>query len=485
MSNQFKTPLFSALKDYRDKKVTPFDVPGHKRGVGSRELKEFFGPITLETDVNSMKPLDNASNPIGVIKEAETLMAEAFGADYAFFLVNGTTHGVQAMIMSVCKPGEKIIMPRNVHKSAIKALILSGAIPVYIQPEIDPELGIANGITVENVKKAIEEHSDAKAVFIINPTYYGVVSDLEKIIELAHSNNMMAIVDEAHGAHFKFNSELPKSAMLLGADMSSASLHKTGGSLTQSSVLLINERSLTRDKVKTILNLTQTTSASYILMSSLDVARKQLATEGKEILQKVLELTRYAREEINRIDGLYAFGKELIDNKGVYDFDETKLGVKVSDLGLTGFQVYDLLRDKYNIQVEFGDNHNILAIVSLGDTKESLNTLINALKDISINYKTDEKIVTKLNLSNPAILLSPRDAFYSERETVALEDAAGRICGEHIMAYPPGIPVVSPGEVINLQMVEHIKFLKSEHSMLTGTEDPDINYIKVIKEEGE
>lgn len=481
MLDQNRAPLFEAMKDYHGRNVVPFDVPGHKHGVGIPEMVDYFGKTMLELDVNAMKCLDNICNPIGVIKEAEELAAKAYGADHAFFLVNGTTSGVQAMIMSVCNPGDKIILPRNAHKSAITALILSGAVPVYIQPEINEELGIAMGVTVEAIKKAIEKHHDAKAIFLINPTYYGATSDLKAIVEIAHEYEMAVLVDEAHGAHMKFHDECPMEAMDAGADMCAVSTHKTGGSLTQSSLLLLKEGMIDAKRVKTTLNLTQTTSASYLLMTSLDIARKQLATKGSEMLDDVLRLVRWAREEINKIDGLYAFGKELVGTAGVFDFDETKLGVNVRNIGLTGFEAYNILRDEYNIQVELGDMYNILAIVSLGDTKESLGALVDALKDMAVKHRKDKEVkLRKGVLQNPEVIVSPRDAYYSRKKIVKFEDAVGEVSGESIMAYPPGIPVVTPGERISKEMIEYVKQLKEKESLLQGTEDPYVNYIKVL-----
>ncbi len=480
-SDQNRAPLFEALKDYHKRKVVPFDVPGHKHGVGIPDMVEYFGSAMLELDVNAMKCLDNISNPIGVIKEAEELAADAYYADHAFFLVNGTSSGVQTMIMSVCEPGDKVILPRNAHKSAFTALILSGVIPVYIQPEINEELGLAMGISIESVESAIVRHPEAKAVFLVNPTYYGAISDVKSIVKLAHKYGMAVLVDEAHGAHLNFHPDLPYGAIELGADMCAVSTHKTGGSLTQSSLLLLREGIIDQPTVKTTLNLTQTTSASYILMASLDIARKQLATKGEEILTEVLKLSRWARAEINKIDGLYAFGNELIGDPGVYDFDETKLGINVRNLGLTGFEVYDILRDEYGIQAELGDMYNILAIVSLGDTQESLQALVDALKDLAVTHRINEEIkLTTGILKNPDIIVSPRDAYYSEKKVVRLKDAVGEISGESIMAYPPGIPVVTPGERISEEIVEHILALKEEESLLQGTEDPYVDYIKVL-----
>jgi arginine/lysine/ornithine decarboxylase len=480
MNNQYKTPLFDAVKDYHRKQVIPFDVPGHKHGKGIPELAEFVGTKVLEVDVNSMEMLDNIGSPSGVIKEAEELMADAYRSNHAFLLVNGTSSGVQAMVMSVCNPGEKIIMPRNAHKSAINSLILSGAVPVYVQPETDEKLGIAMGVSVESVEKAIAKNPDAKAVFLVNPTYYGATLNLKDIIKVAHKNGMAVVVDEAHGAHLGFHKELPCGAMELGADMAAVSLHKTGGSLTQSSVLLLNEGFVDKNHVRAMLNLTQTTSASYLLMTSLDIARKMLATRGEEIFTRILKLTRMAREEINKIEGLYAFGRELVGNKGVFDFDETKLGINVSGLGMTGFKAYDILRDEYNIQVELGDVFNVLAIVSVGDDEESIRALIEALKSMSKKYRGCKMEFANVNLENPEVIVSPRDAFYASKKLIKLEEAEGEISGESIMAYPPGIPIVTPGERISKDMIEYIRYIKSQHSMLTDTEDPQVEYIKVL-----
>lgn len=476
---QSDTPLWTTIQAVRDSGMIFYDVPGHKRNPNTDVAKN-FGRELIRLDANSSKPLDNMVNPIGVIKEAELLMAEAFGADYAFFLVNGTTQGIQSMIMSLCNPGDKIIIPRNVHKSVISALILGGAIPVYIQPEIDHTFFIALGVTVEAVREAILNNLDAKAILIINPTYYGVASDICEIVKIAHEHHMAVLADEAHGAHFPFNHQFPPSAMKVGADLSAASLHKTCGSLTQSSVLLVNENVVSKEKVKTILNLAQTTSASYLLMGSLDVARKNLIENGESTFEKVIEIAEYGRREISQIEGLTVFTSQLIGQPGIFNYDKTKLIVKVSDLGLSGLNVYDLLRDHYNIQMEFGDAHCILAVLAIGDTREMMDALIAALRDISKNYKADPKIFPILDLQNPEVVISPRDAFYHPKTAVTLVDSIGKICGENVMAYPPGIPIVSPGERITAKMIDYIQFLKTEKSMLSGTEDAEINRIKIL-----
>lgn len=478
---QNKAPLFEAIQKYIGDRVIPFHVPGHKGGRGIiDDFKEYVGERIFQMDVNGMEDLDNICNPMSVIKESQDLMAQLFGADDSFFLVNGTSQGVQAMILYACKPGQRIIIPRDAHKSTIGALILSGAIPVYIQPIIHNELGIGMGLDLDSLKDAIKSHPDAKAIFVNNPSYYGMASNLREIIQLAHQNQMLVLVDEAHGAHFHFHPQLPPSAMSLGADMSAMSLHKTGGSMTQSSVLLSNRKNINPSRVKTIINLMQTTSASYVLMASLDLARKHLALKGKDLIGTARELASYARHRINKLEGLYAFGPELVGQSGVFAFDETRLCVNLRRLGISGYETESILRKEYNIQVEMSDFYNIVAIISLGDGEDQINCLINALADISKRYGICEVNEPSIAMPTLEMVVSPRDAFYSDKKTVALENSIGEISGEMAMAYPPGIPALCPGERITKEIVEYIKVIKESKYQLQGTEDPYLDYINVL-----
>lgn len=463
-------------------RIVPFDVPGHKRGKGNPELTKFLGEKCLTVDVNSMKPLDNLCHPVSVIKEAEELAARAFGAQHAFFMVNGTTSAVQSMIMSVCKRGDKIIMPRNVHRSAINALIISGAVPVYVNPSINKQLGIPLGMSVADVKKAIEQNPDAKAVLVNNPTYYGICSDLRTITKLAHQHGMKVLVDEAHGTHFYFGENLPVSAMAAGADMAAVSMHKTGGSLTQSSFLLSNHPDLHQGYIRQIINLTQTTSGSYLLLSSLDLSRRNLALHGKEIFARVKELAQYAREEINKLGGFYAFSSELIDGDAIFDFDTTKLSVHTRDIGLAGIEVYDLLRDEYDIQIEFGDIGNILAIISVGDNMFVMERLISAMAEIKRIYQKDKAGMYDHEYINPEVVMTPQEAFYAAKHAMPIEQSAGQICSEFVMCYPPGIPILAPGERITQEILDYIAYAKEKGCFLTGTEDIHIENINVVGE---
>lgn len=479
---QCDAPIYEALRKFKRMRVVPFDVPGHKRGRGNMELTEFLGEECMSVDVNSMKPLDNLCHPVSVIKDAEMLAAQAFGAANAFFMVGGTTSAVQSMIMYTCKSGDKIIMPRNVHRSAINALILCDAVPVYVNPDVNNQLGIALGMSVNQVEEAIKKNPDAKAVLVNNPTYYGICSDLKRITKLAHSKGMLVLVDEAHGTHFYFGENFPITAMAAGADISSVSMHKSGGSLTQSSFLLMGDK-INADYMRQIINLTQTTSASYLLLSSLDISRKRLALSGREIFEKTVEMAEYARAEINAIGGYYAFSSELINGDSIYDFDVSKLSIYTLATGLAGIEVYDLLRDEYDIQIEFGDIGNILAYLSVGDRKRDIERLISALSEIKRRFGGSSTGMLSQEYINPIVAEKPRKAFYAEKLSLPLDKAAGHICSEFVMCYPPGIPILAPGELITDEIINYIKYAKEKGCSMTGTEDINIEWLNVIKEE--
>lgn len=477
--SQLSAPIYEALEAFRKKRVVPFDVPGHKRGRGNPELRELLGEKCVNLDVNSMKPLDNLCHPVSVIRDAEQLAAEAFGAAHAFFMVGGTTSSVQSMVLSSTKAGDKIILPRNVHKSVINALVLNGAIPVYINPDVDSKLGISLGMELAEVEKAIKANPDAKAVLVNNPTYYGICSDLRSIVKLAHAHNMLCLVDEAHGTHFYFGPHMPVNAMAAGADMASVSMHKSGGSLTQSSLLLTGPN-VNWEYVSQIINLTQTTSASYLLLSSLDISRRNLYMRGETSFAKVAEMAEYAREEINSIGGYYAYGRELRNGSSIYDFDVTKLSVYTRDIGLAGIEVYDLLRDEYDIQIEFGDIANILAYVSIGDRIQDIERLVGALADIKRLYSRDPSKMLNTEYIAPKVVVSPQEAFYAKDESLPIRETVGRICSEFVMCYPPGIPILAPGEVITKEIIEYIIYAKEKGCSMQGPEDPEVNNINVL-----
>ena len=477
---QDRAPILEALERMKRARLVPFDVPGHKRGRGNPELRDFLGEKCLDVDVNSMKMLDNLCHPVSVIRDAEKLAAEAFGAAHAFFMVGGTTSAVQAMVLTAVGRGDKIIMPRNVHRSAINALILCGAVPVYVNPQMDHTLGISLGMRVEEVKDAIRRHPDAKAVLVNNPTYYGICSNLREIVALAHAHGMMVLADEAHGTHFYFSDKLPVSAMEAEADMAAISMHKSGGSLTQSSMLLCGP-GVNAGYVHQVINITQTTSGSYLLLSSLDISRRNLALHGQEIFDKVIRLVEYASDEINAIGDYYAYSRELVNGDSIYDFDTTKLSIFTRPTGLAGIEVYDLLRDEYDIQTEFGDIANLLAYVSVGDRPKDIERLVAALAEIRRNYRKDSSKMLKAEYIEPEVVYGPQEAFYAEKESLPLEDTVGRVCSEFVMCYPPGIPILAPGERITDEILTYIRYARKKGCQMTGPEDMTLARLNVVK----
>lgn len=486
--NQNKTPIFSTLKDvYAARDVVPFHVPGHKRGHGvDKEFHDFIGNGIFSIDVTIFKMVDGLHQPKSCIKEAQELAADAYGVKKSFYAVNGTSGAIQAMIMTVVKSGEKILVPRNVHKSVSAGIILSGAEPVYMNPEIDETLGIAHGVKPQTVENMLKQHPDAKAVLIINPTYYGIATDLKKIADIVHSYDIPLIVDEAHGPHLHFHDDLPMSAVDVGADMCAQSTHKIIGAMTQMSLLHVNSDRIDVNRVQEILSILHTTSPSYPLMASLDCARRQIATEGRELLDKTIKLANYARSEVNRIPGMHSFGVEILGGEGIYAFDPTKLTISAKQMGITGFELETLLIDDYNIQMELSDFYNVLGLITIGDSEESINKLLEALRDISARFYGKGKKLDRELLRMPAtpeLVLIPREAFYSEKNTILFEESEGKISGELIMAYPPGIPIIVPGERISRETIEYIHDLKDAKLHIQGMRDPELKYINVIEEE--
>ncbi|NSL50723.1 aminotransferase class I/II-fold pyridoxal phosphate-dependent enzyme [Calidifontibacillus erzurumensis] len=484
--NQNETPLFTGLLEHAKKNPIQFHIPGHKKGTGiDPEFREFIGNNALSIDLINIGPLDDLHHPHGIIQKAQKLAAEAFGADHTFFSVQGTSGAIMTMIMSVCKPGDKIIVPRNVHKSIMSAIIFSGATPIFIHPVIDKNLGISHGITTDAVRKAIKAHPDAKGLLVINPTYFGIAANLKEIVDIAHSYNVPVLVDEAHGVHIHFHEDLPMSAMQAGADMAATSVHKLGGSMTQSSILNVKEGLISAKHVQTIISMLTTTSTSYILLASLDCARRQLATRGKELIDKAIRLAESTRKQINEIPYLYCAGKEILGTKATYDYDPTKLIISVKDLGMTGYEAEIWLRENYNIEVELSDLYNILCIITIGDTERETEILVKALRDLSESRRSSSKETKAIEVHVPAIprlALSPRDAFYAETEVVPIEESIGRISAEFIMVYPPGIPILIPGEIITKENIDYAKENLEVGLPVQGPEDESLNHLRVIKE---
>jgi arginine decarboxylase len=485
--DQNRTPLFDALRAHAERNPVQFHIPGHKKGAGmDPEYREYIGQNILDIDLINIAPLDDLHQPIGVILEAQQLAAEAFGADSTYFSVQGTSTAIMMMILSVCSHGDKIIVPRNVHKSILSAIIFAGARPVFLSPVRDTNLGIDHGVTTRSVRRALERHPDAVAVLIINPTYYGVCTHLKEIVDLTHEYDIPVLVDEAHGALIHFSDELPLSAMQAGADMAATSIHKLGGSMTQSSVLNVRTGLVNPLRVQTILSLLTTTSTSYPLLASLDTARRHLAIRGKELAERTVHLAKKARTAINQISGLYCFGEELLGEEATYDYDPTKLTIHVRHLGITGYDAENWLREHYRLEVELSDMYNILCLVTPGDDENSIGILLESLEAMSNAYQESSRDILEIVVKIPEIphlALTPRDAFYGETELVPFRESAGRIIAEFIYVYPPGIPILLPGEVISQENIDYIVDHLEIGLPVKGPEDRSVTHVKVILEE--
>jgi arginine decarboxylase len=479
---QAKTPLLDAIKSYVEDDRAAFYTPGHKQGRGvSQKMRDLLGSQVFKADLTELESLDNLSAPEGVIKEAQVLAAAAFGAEESWFLINGSTAGIIAAILATCGDGEKIILPRNVHKSIISGLILSGAIPIFVQPEYDPILDIAHSITPEGVADALQEHPDAKAVMMVYPTYYGVCGDVEAIANLTHQYNIPLLVDEAHGPHFAFHPDLPPSALSKGADLTVQSVHKVLSGLTQASILHVQGERIDRDRITKTLQLLQSSSPSYLLLSSLDAARQQMALCGEELMTQTLQLAEIARKEISQIPKLSVL--QLYPSAGFKNLDRTRLTVIVSELGLTGFAAEDLLT-QHGVLAEFSSGKHLTFIITLGNNQTDIEKLVQAFQKLDQEHQGEESTYNcPVYFDKETPKISPRKAFFAATETLPIKRAVSRICAEIVCPYPPGIPVLMPGEVITPDALEYLLNMQAIGCEITGCVDATLKTLKVVKSE--
>ena len=487
-ARQGRAPLFEAMRDYAKKDMSAFHTPGHKQGKGSDPaFRELVGDNMLRMDLCELPEVDNLHDPDGVIKEAQELAAECYGATHSFFLVNGSTTGNNVMVMATCDPGDKILIPRNAHKSMLGGTILSGAQPCWMRPLWDDQLCVAHGITPEEVEAALAEHPDAKGVCVIHPTYFGGVTDLKRIADICHAHGKPLLVDEAHGPHFHFNDGLPISAIQAGADIVVQSTHKIISGMTQASMLHVQGELVNVHRVRNVLQLIQSTSPNYVLMASLDTARRQMAVAGQRLLGDTIALAEDARRRLNAIPGVNVFGRDRCGPGGLFDLDVTKLTINVTGLGMTGFMALDVLNEEFDIQSEMATLHNVLLIVTLGNDQRDLDRVVDAFKvlaDRAERWGTLGTSALPTGLPMPSGLpearITPRDAFFAATETIPFETSAGRICAEIVAPYPPGIPILAPGEVISADAIEYLKVVHQMGGFINGPEDVRLRTIKVV-----
>ncbi|MBI2915502.1 MAG: aminotransferase class V-fold PLP-dependent enzyme [Elusimicrobia bacterium] len=482
MNRQAQTPIFETLLSRAKRKVISFHTPGHKNGKGlDKKLKEYTAKSAYYFDVTVFPEVDSLHDPVSSIRKAQSLMAEAYGVRNSFFLVNGSTVGNQAMLVSACNPGDSIIVSRNAHKSILAGIILAGVWPIWIQPKVDQNLDILFDPTPEQVEATLNQFPEAKAVFITSPTYNGVTADLVKISEIVHRHGKLLLVDEAHGPHLKFHEDLPISAVEAGADLCVQSTHKVLSALSQGSVLHFNSEILDINRVKKVISMLQTTSPNYLILASIDLARRQAILNGEKILERVIRIAEYARKKINQTRHFFSFTRKEIQARG-YDLDVTKLTINVTKSGFSGQEVDAILAKEYNIQVDAADLFNLIAIMGTGTDKPDMDQLVKALEEIDSKYHGTAKNWTlQIPSLSTEMVMMPREVFLSKKtKRVPIQKAAGYISAQSLTPYPPGIPVLIPGERITQEICDYLMNLSEKELRVSGQETDTLRTIKVV-----
>lgn len=482
MKLQASTPLFDSVTEYANQGYVSFHTPGHKNGRGiDNKLKEHTGKKMYRLDVTVLPAVDSLHDPVGPIKKAQSLLAKAYGVKHSFMLVNGSTVGNQAMFLSACNPGDSVIVSRNAHKSVMAGIILAGVWPISVQPGIDQNLDIVFDVTPEQIEKAIIQYPEAKAIFVTSPTYNGITSDLIKISEIAHIHGKILMVDEAHGAHLAFHPDLPISAVEAGADLCVQSTHKILSAMSQGSVLHHNSDLVDINRVRKIVSMLQTTSPNYLILSSIDIARMQAYLHGERLLQRIIKYAESGRRRINRLKNFFSFTRNEIAARE-FDLDPTKLTVNTTRSGMSGYEVDKILREEYNIQVDCSDLYNFIAIMGIGSDKSDVDHLVNALTSIDRRYRGKQKI-SFLNIPSLSteMVMMPRDVFLKHKvKRVSLSKAAGQISAQTLTPYPPGIPILIPGERISKEICDYLLDLVNKDIRVSGQETDTLRTIKVV-----
>lgn len=482
--SQKKTPLFDTIYQHARRRVISFHTPGHKNGRAiDKRLRDFTGKNLYYFDVTVFPEVDSLHDPVSAIKRAQKLTAEAYGVKHSFFLVNGSSVGNEAMFLAACNPGDSVILSRNAHKSVLSGIILSGVWPIWIQPKVDQNLNIIFDSSPEQIEQALNQFPEAKAVFVTSPTYNGVTTDLMKIIEIVHRREKILLVDEAHGPHLKFHPDLPISAVEAGADLCVQSTHKILSALSQGSVLHFNSELIDINRVRKIVSMLQTTSPNYLILASIDLARRQVVLYGEKMLNSIIKSAEEARRKINQLKNFSCFTRGEIRASG-YDLDVTKLTINITRTGLSGYKIEEILNKEYNIQVDCADLFNLIAILGIGSTRSDLEKLIHALQKIDMEYNGEiPKVEETLQLPglSTEMVMMPRDVFLLQKtKRIPLRKATGYIAAQTLTPYPPGIPVLIPGERITPEIRDYLLELSKKEIRVSGQETDTLKTIKVV-----
>ena len=478
-----RAPLLDALRCYREADFAPFSTPGHKRGAGADpELRELLGSDALASDIPLGGGIDDSHFTGDTLGAAERLAAAAWGADRAFFLLNGSSAGNHAYLLAALNPGDEVVVARDIHKSLLVALILTGAMPVYVAPRLHPTLDVGLGVAAADIAAALDAHPAARLVAVVSPSYCGVPSDLAAIARVAHERGVPLYVDEAWGPHFAFHPGLPPSAMASGADGAVVSTHKVLAILTQAAILQVRGDRIDPERVATTVGMANTTSPSVTILASIDACRRQMALFGHALLDRAIVLAEDARTRLRALPGVDVLGA---DRLGTDAYDRTKLVVDVHGLGMTGFRVERALRERFRVQPEMSDLAGVICLVSVADTTESIGRLVAAFAALADERRppaeqgaTPRSSGAVLTAGIPA--LSPRDAFFAPSRAVPLRDAAGEVSAELVIPYPPGIPILAPGDVVSAEAVAYLERGAAHGMYVSGAADPTLGTLRIL-----
>ncbi|ASC70883.1 Arginine decarboxylase [Halomicronema hongdechloris C2206] len=481
---QTDTPLLTALAEQAGRAHARFYAPGHKGGQGiPTALKTLLGPAVFRADLPELPELDNLFAPEGVIAAAQTLAAEAFGAERSWFLANGSTGGIEAAVLAACGPGDLILVPRNAHRSVISALILSGARPVWVQPDYDADWDLVHGVLPQTIQRGLQQFPETRAVLLTSPTYHGVCSPVAAIAEVVHGRGLPLLVDEAHGAHFAFHPALPPSALAAGADVVVQSTHKVLSAMTQASMLHGQGNRIDWRRLQQALALTQSTSPNYVLLASLDAARQQMALQGQQYLQQTLALAERVRGQIAALPGLRPLQTTDLPRIGAWTLDTTRLTVEVAGLGLSGFEADMYLHRELGVTAELPTLRHLTFILSLGNTEAEGTRLVQAFGTLAASSGAAAPMPTgTLTMSEPVSVppYSPRQAFFAPNQACPIEAAQGHLSAECVCPYPPGIPTLLPGEMISRDAIATLQVIHRSGGIITGCSDPSLTTLRVI-----
>ncbi|MDR3564982.1 MAG: aminotransferase class V-fold PLP-dependent enzyme [Negativicutes bacterium] len=481
-----ETPIIAALERYIAARTVRFHMPGHKGGrIVDNRIRRLLGRKVFRADVTNIPDMDDLHQPQGAIQAAQQLAAKTFGAEQTYFLVNGSSCGLQALVIATCRPGDKILVPRNIHRSILGGIILSGAVPVFFMPEYYREYGIPLGTTPQILQAHLNCEPDIRAVMVVNPTYHGVISDIAAIAATVHQYGIPLLVDEAHGPHLGFHSQLPANALRSGADAAVHGTHKILAAFTQGSMLHVQGDLVDRQKLETALRLLQSTSTSYLLLSSLDAARAQMENSGRDLFNKAIGSADYARKRLADVPGITTLGANVCSP---FRLDPTKVTILVRKLGVTGFWLEERLKREYDIQVEMSDLYSLLLMISFGNSRRDIDKLATALGGIATALRSNSSAIAAISdkllfLPIPDMVVPPREAFFSPVVNIPLENSPGRVSAEVIACYPPGIPIICPGERITHDTVAYLTAMRDMGVHFQGCHDPRLEQVSIIAED--